>query len=119
MTKSFPRLGARGPWARRSGGASVIQKTEPMPLRLESTGADITIVSPDGRSEVRVSFGPDGPVVTVRGGRIDLEAEDVRLRLRKLEIETQDELRLRSKGDVHVNGATLRLNCAEEERGLR
>jgi hypothetical protein len=92
----------------------VIQRTDSVPLRLETTGEDIEIVSPDGRSEVRVSFGPDGPVVTVIGGRVRLEAEDLRLRLGKLAIETAGELRLRAGGDVHVDGKVVRLNCTAE-----
>jgi hypothetical protein len=92
----------------------VIETRETRPLRLESTARGVSIVSPDGRSEVRVSFGSEGPIITVRGARIDLEAEDLRIRLDTLEIEAKRELRLRSDGDVHVNGAVVRLNCSDQ-----
>ena len=87
--------------------------TDTLPLRIESTAQGVSIFSPDGRSEVRVSFGPEGPVVTVRAARIDLETTDLKLSLDKLEIEARDEIRLRSSGDVHVDGAVVRLNCAD------
>ncbi len=83
------------------------------PLRLVSMGEDFEIISPDGKAEVRVSFPPEGPVVTVRAARIRLAGKDLRLDLDRLEIETRDEIRLRSLGDVHVDGAVVRLNCAE------
>jgi hypothetical protein len=83
------------------------------PLRLDATGEELEIVSPDGTAEVRISFTPDGPIVTVRAARIRLDGRDLRLSLDRLEVETRDELRLRSKGDVHVDGAVVRLNCAE------
>ena len=92
----------------------MIQRTSSQPLRIESRGEDVEIVSPDGRTEVRVAFGPDGPVVTVKGARVRLEADDLELRCKSFAVETEGDIRLRAKGDVSVDGALVRLNCEDE-----
>lgn len=93
----------------------MIQRTSPAPLRLEATGEDLEIVSPDGKVSVRIAFTADGPVVSIEAARIRLDTEDLSLRLNKLEIDAESEVRIRSRGEVHVDGAMLRLNCAEPQ----
>jgi hypothetical protein len=51
--------------------------------------------------------------VRVRADRIQLEGRELALRLDRLSVETREEIRLRADGDVHVDGAVVRLNCAE------
>ncbi len=91
----------------------MIQKTSPGPLRLSAESEDLEIVSPDGRSEVRIAFTPDGPVVTIRGARIRLDAEDLRLRCQTFRVDAKSDIVLRARGDVNVDGAIVRLNCSE------
>jgi len=92
---------------------------------------ELVVRAPSGEVEVRIAFGREGPVVTVRGGRLEVETpEEIALSCRSLEVRTKEALRLRSEGtaelragadvkvkaggDVRMNGAFVRLNCDEE-----
>ena len=91
---------------------------------------ELLVRSPSGEVEVRISFGREGPVVTVRGGRLEIDTpETIALSCRSLDLRTREALRLRSdgdvaigaqgdlrvktQGDVRMNGAFIRLNCEE------
>jgi hypothetical protein len=80
-----------------------------------------------GQVEVSVSLTADGPVVRVRGGRLELDAADtVSVRCRRFELQTSEstelsssgtvritgeELRVKTEDDIHLNGQIIRLNC--------
>ena len=80
-------------------------------IRLGEMEDAIEVVSPAGDATVRIVFEPGGPVVTVSASRVQLRAGELEIRCRKLDVSAEEEIRLRSKGDLHLNGATLRLNC--------
>lgn len=96
-------------------------------LNLESGQEELVIRSPQGAVEVYITFTEDGPVVKVHAARLDLEAtREVALRARRFEVATTEgmslqtaggleiaaeEVRVASRNDIHMNGATIRLNC--------
>ncbi|HEY8506466.1 MAG TPA: hypothetical protein VIL46_17925 [Gemmataceae bacterium] len=98
----------------------------------EERGGDglLTVRAPGGELEVEVRFTPDGPVVRVRGGRLEIASPgEVALSCRTFEVAAGEEIRFAAEGGVHIeagelrarteesihlNGKTVRLNCPEE-----
>ena len=82
---------------------------------------ELEVRSPDGEMEVHITLTETGPVVRLRGARLELEApETIALNCRRFEINaaeevciTSRELRVRTDSDIHMDGATIRLNCEE------
>ncbi len=95
-------------------GHSVIMKTTDGREELE-------IRSPQGEMEVRIVLTETGPVVRLRGARLELESpETVAFNCRRLEVNaaedvhiTSREMRVRTEADIHLDGTTIRLNCEE------
>jgi hypothetical protein len=93
------------------------------------TGGDeeVEVRGLDGTPEVRIRLTADGPVVQVRGGRLELEAADtVAIQCRRFEVHAPEGIDLNTAGDVritgrevtartaddiHLNARTIRLNC--------
>ena len=96
-------------------------------LKVTSAGDELEVRSPGGTVEVRILLSDTGPVVHLSGARLELEAPDtVALRCRRLEVTTEEsthlssagslrlsgqEMRVQTKGDIHLNGDVIRLNC--------
>lgn len=88
---------------------------------------EIELRAPDGELEARIAMTDQGPVVTLRGGRLELEAtRELSLKCQSLAIEATDnarivaggalhltgaEARIKTEADIHLNGAFVRLNC--------
>jgi hypothetical protein len=80
---------------------------------------ELQILSPDGNLELRVVFGPDGPVVGLRCARLVLSSPDtISVDCRRFEVRTTDavdiagaELRAVTSGDIRLNGDRVLLNC--------
>jgi hypothetical protein len=88
---------------------------------------ELEIRDAEGQAEVCVSLTADGPVVRVRGGRLELDAIDtVAVRCQRFEVHTSEstelsssgavritgeELRVKTEEDIHLNGQVIRLNC--------
>ncbi len=80
---------------------------------------ELQILSPDGKVELRVAFGPDGPVVDLRCARLVLSSPDtVSVECRRFEVRTSEaveivgaELRAVTSGDIRLNGERVLLNC--------
>lgn len=87
---------------------------------------ELEVRSPSGDVEVRVTLTADGPVVTLRGARLELESPDtIAVNCRRLEVSTAEatsltsggttridstEVRMTTTEDIHMNGAFIRLN---------
>src|SRR5438105_2904123 len=88
-------------------------------LRIRGTTEELEVRSPAGDVELRVTLGPDGPVLHLRAARLELEAADtVTLDCRRFEVAARDEIcltgqemRVRTEGDIHLNGDVIHLNC--------
>ena len=95
-------------------------------------GADaseaIEVHSPQGELEIRIVCGPEGPVVSLRSARVELEAPTVAIRCEDLDvraaqrmalqagtvgIRSEGEVQIAAERDVHINGHFVRLNCTE------
>jgi hypothetical protein len=115
------QLGAVGPQPRPlPSGRSVL-------LRIDEGHEELEVRSPEGAVELTVLLTAGGPVVRLRGARLELEAlDDIALRCRRLEVSasegthlhsggevriTGQEMRARAQGDIHMDGDIIRLNC--------
>jgi hypothetical protein len=74
-------------------------------------GEVIEVFSPRGDASVRIAFTPDGPVVTLGAARVELHAQDLAVRCNRLDLQATEEVRIASQGDIHIDGASVRLNC--------
>ena len=73
-------------------------------LRFEGARDELEVYSPTGDLELRIALTDAGPVLLLRACAVALDC-------RSFEIHATEDVRLRAGGDVHINGATVRLNC--------
>lgn len=79
-------------------------------VRLADQGEELLVRSPEGEVEVRILLTEGGPVVRLRAARLELESsERIDVACRQFNVEAE-EVRVRTQGDIHMNGATIRLN---------
>ncbi|MFO0840788.1 MAG: hypothetical protein U0797_00090 [Gemmataceae bacterium] len=72
---------------------------------------ELQVRSPDGEVELTVVLTEAGPVVRLRAARLEMEtAESVDVRCKNFNVRA-DEVRVKTDGDIHLNGAVIRLNC--------
>lgn len=95
-------------------------------LKVTEGREELEVRSSSGDVEVRVTLTAEGPVVTLRGARLELESpETIAINCRKLEVHTSEatnlssdgttridstEVRMKTTEDIHMNGAFIRLN---------
>ncbi|MFT5681043.1 MAG: hypothetical protein ACI8RZ_001949 [Myxococcota bacterium] len=120
-------------------GASLIGGTEPehppeppdktLPLALPSgrrvalvlgeDGEELRVHAPDGQVEVTITLTADGPVVRLSSAKLQLDAvEEVSVNCKDFKVKTtggvdiqsEDEIHLKSPKDVFVEGAVIWLN---------
>ena len=83
---------------------------------------ELELRAPNGDVEVRITCGPSGPQVVVHATRLEVNAPSLAIRCGEFDLQaektvvlrTKGELRLKAEGDVHVNGAVVRLNCTDD-----
>ena len=98
-------------------------------MRVDDAGEQLEIRSPGGELEVSIVLGPDGPVVRLRGARLEVDSPEIALRCRTFDVQASSALNLQSQGDlrvkgddiralatrdIHLNGAFIRLNCDDD-----
>src|SRR5262245_9319633 len=83
--------------ARRPRGAVKVAREQALPsgrsvlLKLTGAAEELEVRSPQGDVEVRITLSDQGPVVHLRGARLELEAPDtIALNCRHLEVNTED-----------------------------
>lgn len=95
-------------------------------VKLEQGQEALEVRSPDGAVEVRITLTDAGPVVSLRGGRLEIDSPDtIALNCRNLELSAQggarlhsggavqvtgQEMSVRTDGDIRMEGAIIRLN---------
>ncbi|MBI1189904.1 MAG: hypothetical protein GC200_04385 [Tepidisphaera sp.] len=90
-------------------------------------GEQIEIRSPAGDLELRIALTPDGPVLQLRGVKLEIDSTDsvavrckdfeiaatdsVRLTAaRDVEVRAQGELKVKTQGQMHIDGEVINLN---------
>ena len=91
-------------------------------VRADETGEDIRVRSADGRMELSIRMTADGPVLSLRGVRLEIEAADtVALSCRELAITTREGMRVQTGGAFEVRAARdaaidadyVKINCGD------
>lgn len=112
------------PAATVSGRANTLERSLPsgrsFSLKADAGGEQLEIRSPAGELEVSIVLGPDGPVVKLRGARLEVDSPEIALRCKTFDVQASEEIRLQgdelravTQRDIHLNGAFIRLNCDE------
>jgi hypothetical protein len=111
--------------SRLPSGRSVVVRTAQGQEELE-------IRTAEGELEVRITLTEAGPVIQLRGARLEVESPDaVAFHCRRFEVHAEEcldlqsggdagimarELRVKTEGDVRIDGQVIRLNC--EQTGM-
>lgn len=75
---------------------------------------NLKVFSPEGRVEVEIVLTADGPLVRVSGAALTLDsAGSISMRAAGPVGIEAEELRVKTRRSVHLNGETIRLNCDE------
>ena len=99
-------------------------------VRLEDDGETLEVVSPGGDIEVGIRLTPEGPVLKLRGARLEIDStETVAINCRRFELSADEVLELRagagvavqsdadiqfrSEGQTHIDGDWVNINCDE------
>jgi hypothetical protein len=99
-----------------------LSKEHPLPLgrkvslRVGKEAAAIEVRSPEGEVEVLIELTETGPVVRLRGAKLEVEsAEELAFRCKKLEIAASEKAELSSGGDVKItSGKDLDLEAKKD-----
>jgi hypothetical protein len=82
-------------------------------LSVEAAGTDelAEIRESSGQVALRVKLTEDGVVLQLEGARISLKAaESIDLDCKRLNVNTEDDVRIDARGDVRLQGRIIRLN---------
>jgi phage gp45-like len=96
-------------------------------VKIGENQEEMEVRSPSGDVEVQIVLTANGPVVRLRGARLELESpETVAVDCKRFEVHASEKTELRSEGevrvtgqgmrvqtqgDIHLNGDYIRLNC--------
>jgi hypothetical protein len=84
-------------------------------VRVDKGSEELEIRSAQGDVEVRITLTESGPVVCLKGARLELESPDaVAVRCRRLDIETEEATRLASAGDVQITGHEMHVQTEDD-----
>lgn len=83
-------------------------------LRTNAGGEEIELRSARGDLDLRIVLTAAGPVVTLRCAKLEVESPEVAFRCHDFDVQTTGDLRLKSEGDIHLNGSYVRLNCSPD-----
>jgi hypothetical protein len=119
--------GQVAPTEARSAPARVLPSGRSVVLKIGDDCEDLEVRSPDGDVEVRITLTDQGAVVSLRGGRLQMESADaVALNCRRLDVVTTEGtalgsagdvlitgrgMRVQTENDIHLNGGVIHLNC--------
>lgn len=98
-------------------------------LRAGANGEELELRSARGDLELHIVLTAAGPVVSLRCARLEVDSPEVAFRCDTFDVKTTgdlrlasdrevileaEELRARTAGDIHLNGAYVRLNCTPD-----
>jgi hypothetical protein len=93
-------------------------------VRADGGTEAIEIRSPGGEMELRIALTDRGPVLSLRGARLEIDAADaVAVNCRQFEVHAAEgvvltaagDVAIRSGGDTSIDGRLVKLNC--QDRG--
>lgn len=101
-------------------------------IRVEDDGETLEVRSPTGEVEVGIRLTAEGPVLQLRGVRLEIDSTDtVAVNCRRFELNADEalalrsgaeisvasdaDIRVRSEGDTHLDGDWVNINCQERE----
>lgn len=83
-------------------------------LHVRQDREEIEVRSPDGMLELKISLTKDGPVVQLKGGRLEIESSDaVTVNCQKFEVNAAQGIDLKSRKNINVDGDYVQLNCGD------
>jgi hypothetical protein len=86
-------------------------------VRVDGGREELEVRSPQGDVEVRITLTDAGPVVSLRGARLELESPDaVAVNCRKFEVNTQEGTELKSAGAVQIAANEMNVNTTDDIR---
>jgi hypothetical protein len=85
-------------------------------IRTDAGGEDVVVRSAGGAMELRFRITDDGPVLSLRGVRLEIDAADsVAINCREFAVQAHDGVKLASGGTVEVaSGAEIRMRSAAQ-----
>lgn len=93
-----------------------LREEQPLPsgrsvvLRVGEAPEELEIRSPRGELEVRITLTDEGPVVQLRGARVEVEAADtLAVSCRRFDLRTTETAHLSSAGDIEITGREMRV----------
>jgi hypothetical protein len=124
---------AREPLAQAELTTELIERALPsgrkLVVRSASTGDEVEIRAANGELDLRITLTDAGPVVSLRGARLEVDSPDVAIRCNTFDVEARssvrvasegsvrlqgEELRAETTGNIHLNGAFILLNCTDD-----
>jgi hypothetical protein len=140
MSKN-PAPSPSDPLGSGSRGGSLPQKPEAFPpaelpsgrcirVRVDEEGESLEVLSPKGDLEIGIQLTAEGPVLKLRGARLEIDSTDtVAVQCRRFEVKALEDLKVqtggelafesganlevRSKGDTNIDADWVNLNCKE------
>jgi hypothetical protein len=83
-------------------------------LHVRQDKEEIEVRSPDGMLELKILLTPTGPVVQLKGGRLEIESSDaVTVNCQKFEVNAAQGIDLKSQKNINVDGDYVQLNCGD------
>jgi hypothetical protein len=120
-------VSGHGPTEACSAPARVLPSGRSVVLKIGDDCENLEVRSPDGDVEVRITLTDQEAVVSLRGGRLQMESADaVALNCRRLDVVTTEGtalgsagevlitgrgMRVKTDNDIHMNAGVIHLNC--------
>lgn len=115
-----------------SGRESALPSGRKVRVRVDDEGETLEVRSPTGEIEVGIRLTSDGPVLQLRGVRLEIDSTDtVAVNCKRFELRADEALALRSGGDIsvqtdadiavrsegqtHFDGDWVNINCQDRE----
>jgi hypothetical protein len=94
---------ANGPGGERTSQVVALPSGTTLTVRADTAGEEILLRSAAGRLELRIRMTDEGPVLSLQGVRLEIEAADrVAVNCREFAVHARDGMTLSSEGDVQV-----------------
>jgi len=79
----------------------------------------LEVRNPDGFVEVHIVLSDQGPIVRLRGAKLELQStEELSIQCKKFAVQAEESASVQSSGPVRVNGEMIYLNCDEANASL-